>query len=374
MLKPVSVDKSTCMVHLFDMKLKQIILILFLLSPALGQGPVASGFLPRTTVSIEGNRFLINGRPTYSGLNPEASGLLMNARMVNAVFEDSNPETCPEGFDPDKNTDSFIASMDQYKEKGIMAFTVNLQGGMPGYEKALNSAFNPDGSLKPKYMGRVSRVIEAADERGMVIILGFFYQRQDQVLRDEEAVRSATGNAASWLRDKGYTNVMVEIANEYRIRGFDHSIIKEEKGEVELMALVRSTAPSLLVSTAGMGDAGFPPILAEAADFILLHGNTTEPEDYPARIRKVSGHGKPVIFNEDWCFSDDTRGIPDAVTKMNAAFTNGASWGNMNQKRNQTWPFIFKIGKPGEDKNAEEDFQLYQAMEKMLGINQPGKK
>ena len=119
----------------------------------------------------------------------------------------------------------------------------------------------------------------------------------------------------------------MEIANEYRISGFDHSIIKKEEGEVELMSLVRSTAPSLLVSTAGMGDAYFPPVLAEAADYILLHGNVSEPEDYPERIKTLKGYGKPVIFNEDWCFSDDTRGIPDAITKMKAALRNGASWG-----------------------------------------------
>ncbi len=355
------------------MRIKCLVIILFIPSVFTTLSGTSAEFQPQTAISIEGPNFKINGELTYKNLHLKAHGRLMNARMVNAVFEDSNPETCPEGFAPQANTAAFIASMDQYRDKGILAFTVNLQGGMPGYEHAINSAFKPDGSLEPEYMRRVARVIEAADSRGMVIILGLFYQRQDQVLKDEEAVKTAVINAASWLKNKGYTNVMVEIANEYRIRGFDHSIIKEEKGEVELMALVRSTAPSLLVSTAGMGDAEFPPILAEAADFMLLHGNTTEPEDYPARIQKVSGYGKPVIFNEDWCFSDDTRGIPDAITKMKAAFTNGASWGIMNQQRNQTWPFIYKIGKPGEDKNSQEDFLLYEAMAEMLGISSPEK-
>jgi len=40
----------------------------------------------------------------------------------------------------------------------------------------------------------------------------------------------------------------------------------------------------------------------------------------------------------------------------------------MNQQRNQHWPFKYEIGKPGDGKNQEEDFLLYQAMEKMLGI------
>lgn len=346
-------------------------IIVMLCSSFLLPAPPA-GFQPQTAVSIEGSSFKINGFLTYEGLDQEAHGLLMNVRMVNAVFDDENPETRPEGFDPEANTLAFIDAMDEYGSKGILAFTLNLQGGMPGYEGAVNSAFNPDGSLKPAYMNRVSRVIEAADKKGMVIIVGFFYQRQDQVLRDEDAVRTATVNAASWLRDKGYTNILVEIANEYKISGFDHPIIRSEEGEVELMSLVRSVAPGIPVSTAGMGDARFHPDLAEAADYILLHGNTSDPEDYPEKIKAVSGYGKPVIFNEDWCFSDDTRGVYDAVEKMKAAFKNGASWGIMNQKRNQTWPFIYEIGKPGEGGNAEEDLKLYQAMEEMLGIPDTG--
>jgi hypothetical protein len=59
---------------------------------------------------------------------------------------------------------------------------------------------------------------------------------------------------------------------------------------------------------------------------------------------------------------------------MKAAFENGASWGIMNQKRNQTYPFTFSIGTTGEGKNAEEDFQLYQAMAEMLGIGNPDNK
>jgi hypothetical protein len=161
---------------------------------------------------------------------------------------------------------------------------------------------------------------------------------------------------------------MVEISNEYRHPGFDHQIIKDEDGEVELINLVRSTTPNLLVSTSGMGNALFHEELVEASDFILLHGNTTEPKDYPDKIALVKQSGKPVVFNEDWCFSDDTRGVPDAIEKMKTAFESGASWGNMNQKRNQTYPFKFTIGKPEEGENAKEDYALYEAMADLLGI------
>jgi hypothetical protein len=248
-----------------------------------------------------------------------------------------------------------------------LAFTINLQGGMPGHEGAVNSAFRPDGSLKNEYLARVARVIEAADARGMAIILGLFYQRQDQILSDEDSVRSGTRNVARWLRDCNYSNVLVEIANEYRHPGYDHDVLLLEQGEVELMEIVKSVHPGLYVSTSGMGDAEFHPTLAKSADFILLHGNTTDPGDYPEKIRKLQPLNKPIVFNEDWCFSDDTRGVPDAVEKLRQSHFSGASWGVMNQKRNQIWPFVFRIGRPDEGPNADEDYELYEALSRLFG-------
>ncbi len=99
-----------------------------------------------TTVSVEGTRWLINGQLTNRGSACE--GLLMNVRMVNATFED---RTKPE-FDADQNTDRFVAKIPEYAGQGVNAFTLCLQGGMPGYERAVNSAFEPDGSLRPDYL------------------------------------------------------------------------------------------------------------------------------------------------------------------------------------------------------------------------------
>jgi hypothetical protein len=340
-------------------------------TPGKGHWAVLAQAGSQTVVSVDGDRFLINGRPTYTGLDPKALGRLMNVRMVSSTFDDENPATRPEGLDPEANTRQFIATMDEYRAYGILAFTLNLQGGYPGYEGAVNSAFERDGSLKGPYMRRVARVIEAADAKGMVVILGLFYQRQDQVLAHEDAVRAATRNAATWIARNGYTNVLIEIANEYRHGGFVHRILKTEAGQVELMDLVRSVYPRLLVSTSGMGNARFHPMLGKAADFILLHGNETSPEDYAERVAAVAEYGKPVVFNEDWCFSDDRRGIPDAPAKATAAFENGASWGIMNQIRNQHWPFVFGIGRPEEGQNAREDRAAYETIRRLLGISPP---
>jgi len=333
---------------------------------------VSTQFDPKTAISIDRVSFRINGELTYKDHKPESHGRLMNVRMVNSVFDDENPKTRPDGFDPKANADSFIKSMDQYKSKGILAFTINLQGGFPGYEGAINSAFKPDGGLKDEYMARVSHVIESADEREMVIILGLFYQRQDQILENENAVRRATVNAVKWVQEKGYKNVMIEIANEYPHGGFDHKIIKDPYGEAELIGIVHSTVPGLLVSTSGIGDGLFHPKLCEVADFILIHGNGCNPDEYDSKVNALKKYGKPIVFNEDWCFSDDPRGISDAVQKVTSAFKAGASWGIMNERRNQHYPFIFGIGSPDEEGNSRDDFIAYETIAELIGLkNKP---
>ena len=50
----------------------------------------------QTVVGIEGSSFLVNGQPTYRGRvfnGVKVEGLLLNARMVQGIFDDLNPET-----------------------------------------------------------------------------------------------------------------------------------------------------------------------------------------------------------------------------------------------------------------------------------------
>jgi hypothetical protein len=55
----------------------------------------------------------------------------MNVRMVNAVFEDRDKPD----FNAEANTERFIAAIPDYVAHGVDAFTVCLQGGMPGTKK-----------------------------------------------------------------------------------------------------------------------------------------------------------------------------------------------------------------------------------------------
>ena len=179
-----------------------------------------------TTVSLKDGRWHLNGNVT--ALGSPAEGLLMNVRMVNAVFEDRNRTD----FDAAANTREFLKQIPTYVSQGVSAFTIGLQGGMPGYEGALNSAFNPDGSLRADYMERVRSVITACDQAGAVVILSCLYQRQDQVLENEDAVRAAVVNVAKWVRGNRFTNVVVEITNEYGHGGFQHNLLRQDEGQV----------------------------------------------------------------------------------------------------------------------------------------------
>jgi len=233
----------------------------------------------KTWLALQDRRWYLSGAITFPGA--PAEGLLMNVRMVNANFEDRNDATRPQGFDADKNTDAFIARIPDYVAHGVRAFTLCLQGGMPGYEKALNSAFEPDGSLRPDSLARVRRVIKAADAAGAAVILGCYYQRQDQVLRDEAAVRTGVANVARWVRQCGFAHVALEIANEYPHGGFDHKSLRTPQGEAELIRCARQAAPGLLVSASGVGDGRCHKEVCEAADFILIHFNGTPVERIP---------------------------------------------------------------------------------------------
>jgi endonuclease/exonuclease/phosphatase family metal-dependent hydrolase len=302
----------------------------------------------QTCVSIKKDKWFINGNITYPGA--EAQGLLMNMRAVNATFEDRNK---PE-FKTNENTDHFLKALPGYITQGVRAFTLNLQGGMPGYEGAINSAFNPDGSLRAQYLQRIERVINACDQQGCVVILGCFYQRQDQILRDETAVRHGLINVLQWIEAKGFTNVVLEIANEFPHGGFNHPILKTPQGQVKLIKLAKKRLPNLLVSTSGVGNGRMFDIVAEASDFMLPHYNGTSLADIPKRIKDLKRFGKPILCNED-----DKTG-KEAARAAELSVKNGASWGYMNKEVNQYTPFEFN--------GAQDDLPMYEVLQKLTSV------
>jgi hypothetical protein len=297
----------------------------------------------RTTVTIAGDAFRINGEPTYPGRvwrEHKIEGLLLNARLVQGIFDDRNPETVGRWAYPDtgrwdaeRNTREFVAAMPEWRRHGLLAFTINLQGGSPqGYSREQpwhNSAFEADGSLRRDYLGRLERIIDRADELGMAVILGYFYFGQDQRLKDEAAVVRGTDQATAWLMDHGWGNVLVEINNECNV-SYDHAILRPERVHELIERVHQASARAgrrLLVSTSYGGGTVPGENVVRVADYLLLHGNGVTAADALAALirqtRAVPGYrGQPVLFNEDDHFDF---GRPR--NHFTAAIAENASWG-----------------------------------------------
>lgn len=313
----------------------------------------------QTRVEIEGTGFLVNGEPTYAGTSCE--GMLFNVRTVNATFDDTLGKV--DWFDDDgsregngkagygkwtspvsaeANTDRYVEGLSDYRDHGVLAVNLCLQGGhplngMPWIEEGAgsagrrpnghrdfyhNSVFEADGSLDPASADRVARVIEACDRLGMVVILQLFYFGQDTVFPDEAAVRAACDSAVDWVCAKGYTNVIVEIANEVMEGHFHHAILKPGR-VTELIHRVRDWAKDahgidLLVTTseaALLSEKQWQEdeidVVMSGCDICVIHGgddvetgrvgDTSQLVDKVKRIRSTEWYAakpRPIITNE----------------------------------------------------------------------------
>jgi hypothetical protein len=308
----------------------------------------------KTEVSIHGDAFYVNGRPTYEGRTwkgKKIEGLLLNARLVQGIFDDMNPETVGKWaypdtgkWDPERNTREFVAAMPEWRRHGLVCFTINLQGGSPqGYSAAQpwhNSAITPEGTLRPSSMRRLEKILDRADELGMVVILGVFYFGQDERVRDEAAVERAVDAAVDWVYDHGYRNVMIEVNNECNVR-YDHAILRPERvheliervkqhkpqSRTTLKVVPPGARPRLLVSTSYGGGSVPRENVVRSADFLLMHGNgVSDPKRIAAMVRQCRGvpgySPKPILFNEDDHFDFDK-----PLCNMTAAVGEYASWG-----------------------------------------------
>ncbi len=315
-------------------------LLLILLTTALACAETPANAPRRQTeVRIHGEAFLINGEPTYKGRSwngHKIEGLLFNSRMVQAIFDDLNERTRDQWaypdtkkWDPERNTREFITAMPQWRKHGLLAVTLNLQGGSPqGYSKEQpwhNSAITEEGSLRPDYMARLEKVLDKADELGMVVILGLFYFGQDERLKDEEAVKRAVDNALDWLTKKGYRNVLIEVNNECNVR-YDHAILKPDRVP-ELIERVKKHPGRFLAGTSYGGGKIPEANVVKVSDFLLLHGNGVHDPQRIAEMarqsRRVDGYRPmPILFNEDDHFDFDK-----PHNNFRAAISEYASWG-----------------------------------------------
>ncbi len=307
-------------------------------------------------------------RKTYTGkqFRPEAAGRLMNLRIAQALFHDEWLTEFP--FDAEKNTDAVIAALDTYERHGVLAVNVSLQCGNPGYNREfaeikrstaakagpgqgmLCGAFLPDGSMKKPWQDRLLRFIRAADRRGMIVDLMYFYQSQDEVLKDRAAIHNAVRNATDFLIDNNLRNVIIEIANETDIRGWDHDLyIERDMGaliEIARSRFKEKKAPFVLpiCHSSGPSMKLFDSTVVHS-DLTVIHGNNKTPEAKGSRTKELHldrlAPG-PILMNED----DNGRATSEENLKKelascDAVWDAGGSWGYMPWRQTQMFPFRY---------------------------------
>lgn len=310
-----------------------------------------SAFAPRKTeVSIHGEQFYLNGTPTYKGRSFEGhriEGLLLNSRMIQGIYEDLNPETAsrwnyPDGkkYSAERNTREFLAAMPSWRKYGLLAFTIGIQGGSPeGYSKAqpwLNNGYAEDGSLRPAYFSRLERILERADQLGMVAIVNYFYFGQDERLKDTAAVERAALDTTRWILDRGYRHVLVDLVNESDNRSYQQPALQAPNVHalIEKVKAVTAGGRRLLTSTSFNGNRIPTEKAVAVSDFVLMHGNgVTDPNritEMIATVRKMPvWTPKPIVFNEDDHFNFD-----QPANNMRKALESYASWGYFDPGKN----------------------------------------
>ncbi|MCL2058975.1 MAG: glycoside hydrolase family 5 protein [Oscillospiraceae bacterium] len=302
----------------------------------------------KTHLSIKGDSFLINGAPTYSevpGANPASLGLLWNQRVVQGVFDDRKDRSRfnqfkMKVFDPQKNTENLIASLPAWHAYGLRAITVCFQGGWPvgalNVEDIDNNPFSKDGlTLDAAYAKRMDSIIRAADELGMVVIVTFLYWAQTREFTDGRAVANAVRTGARFLKEGGYTNVIVEVANEYNINPFRrHPLVFTAQGMAQLIKIAREESGGMPVGCSGGGGMADREVVEES-DVAIVHGNGLTRGQYYDFINKVKGWagGKPVLCNED----------SPCCTRVDVGLETHTSWGYYNNYTKQIPPADFGV-------------------------------
>lgn len=177
-----------------------------------------------------------DGRPTLGGEPVKLWGLRCNNALMSPAV-----------------TERLINNLDNMTAHGINLVSVCLQGtngGFPSVDAGPN-AFASNGRLLPTFGRRLEQLIREADRRGMVVCVGLFMPRKDELLRDEAAVKRGIDEVGRLFTEKKLRNVFVNLYQEFNhpFRS-DHEIFREPDGtakKVKLTGWFKAVAPDVEV-------------------------------------------------------------------------------------------------------------------------------
>ena len=183
--------------------------------------------------------FTVRGEKTY--LNGQVI-LVKGLRCSNALISD-------------RETQELIDSLGAFAEYGVNTVSVYFMGSRFGDVKG----YNEDATLNPVYAGRMGRIIEAADRRGMIVLVGCLYWSTSKAKWDhwtQADANRAVANAVRWLKENNYRNVFVDVDNEGMARaakGFDNR---------QMVLAGKAVNPGCMIATNFRGE---PPAEADLA-------------------------------------------------------------------------------------------------------------
>jgi hypothetical protein len=145
---------------------------------------------PHYIFSVQGEKTFLNGQEF----------LIKGLRLSNTLVSD-------------EAVDKAIAFLDTFALYGLNSFSVYFQGSRFGDIKG----YREDATLDPVYANRMSRLIEAADDKGFVVLVGCLYWSTSEAKWDtwtQQDANMAVANTVQWLKENNYRNVFLDVDNE----------------------------------------------------------------------------------------------------------------------------------------------------------------
>jgi len=319
-----------------------------------------------TVLSLSGKDFMINGQKTYSGKSVQ--GTLFTVRAANALFDTKTNKAFFDDYastsqgqvwdknqavlgawNADANTDRLVSALPSWRAKGINHISVNMQGGCScsrdGEDgmKLSGTGQTPDNNpytfdssgnaiVDPAYLNRLSKIIEAADDNGIVVSVGLVYFGQQGRISGSKI--KIAEKMTNWVIDKGYTNVILESKNEDQgTEALD--MVKK------IQEIGNSRGRPDILATTSLGYQVNPTTeYLNTVDVVYVHtngyGSTSGTWNVNGILDSIrSKTSKPILITED--------GPTFKIANLNEAANNGVGFGYYNDAEKQSVPANWNI-------------------------------
>ena len=152
----------------------------------------ARGATDGNVVSVAGPEILLNGAPI------KIKGLRCSAALRS-----------------DETARQLIEQLASFQSYGVNTVSVFVMGSRFADVKG----YRPDATLDPTYAGRLAQIIEAADARRMIVLVGCLYWSTSRAKEDlghwgQAEANRAVANTVRWLKERNFRNVFVDPDNE----------------------------------------------------------------------------------------------------------------------------------------------------------------